>query len=415
MVGSHCPTFEMEPPIVPVVEVLFFWHMIGVVFICKNIPCSTNFFISIVCNHSSTEKRHLARIGHGFPWIFFSNLFFKLWARWYSFFPGSLPYLWSWGLPFFITYSGVKRRSNVYSMKPRLASFFEEVPARATDDAFTPVWQACFALRLGVRLEQLKHFYVAHVLNCLFWFRTERIVRLVLSQILLKSMSVWVVLNFLNQFSSACTLRMHNRMWYSWNSEVHVHLVQHCLLMTWIVTTDCPDLSQSVSSSTLSLMLSWRERVSQPSGTFSAFVSTTGCPDLSCASSSLGSLLSSDECAWFTLVSTTGLPVLSEETSSSWLELTSISWERDVFLPSCTVLVWAPTTGCPDLSRLGFGIGWFDWKHLDCCTTCPSGRWACSEPNSSFPVVSQGDLWWRPRWHVYFFVHDFSMATFGIQ
>ena len=26
----------------------------------------------------------------------------------------------------------------------------------------------------------------------------------------------------------------------------------------------------------------------------------------------------------------------------------------------------------------------------------------------SFPVVFQGDLWWRPRWHVYFFVYDFS-------
>ena len=26
----------------------------------------------------------------------------------------------------------------------------------------------------------------------------------------------------------------------------------------------------------------------------------------------------------------------------------------------------------------------------------------------SFPFVFQGDLWWRPRWHVYFFVHDFS-------
>ena len=80
-----------------------------------------------------------------------------------------------------------------------------------------------------------------------------------------------------------------------------------------------------------------------------------------------------------------GLP-RSEETVSSWKELTSISWKRDVFLPSCTLLVLVPTTGCTDLSvlttgcsvrsRLGFGIGWFDWKLLDCCTTCPSGRWA---------------------------------------
>ena len=30
--------------------------------------------------------------------------------------------------------------------------------------------------------------------------------------------------------------------------------------------------------------------------------------------------------------------------------------------------------GLPDLSRLGFGIGWFDWKLQVCCTTCLSGR-----------------------------------------
>ena len=34
-------------------------------------------------------------------------------------------------------------------------------------------------------------------------------------------MSIWMVLNFLNQFSNACALRMlHNRMWQSRNSEV---------------------------------------------------------------------------------------------------------------------------------------------------------------------------------------------------
>ena len=29
--------------------------MIGVIFICKNVPCTTNFFISTVFNHSHTE------------------------------------------------------------------------------------------------------------------------------------------------------------------------------------------------------------------------------------------------------------------------------------------------------------------------------------------------------------------------
>ena len=37
----------------------------------------------------------------------------------------------------------------------------------------------------------------------------------------------------------------------------------------------------------------------------------------------------------------------------------------------------------------------------------------------SFPFVFQGDLWWRPRWHVYFFVYDLCtvsiLTTFGIQ
>ena len=131
-------------------------------------------------------------------------------------------------------------------------------------------------------------------------------------------------------------------------------------------------------------MLSWQERVWQPSGTFSVFVPTTSLLVLSCAvlSSTLRLLLSSDERAWITLVSTTSLSVLSEETVSSWKEFSSISWERDVFLPSCTVLVSALATGCPDLSRLGLEIGWFDWKLLESCPTCPSGCWACSEPNS---------------------------------
>ena len=47
------------------------------------------------------------------------HLFFKLWTRWYSFFSGVFPYLWSWSLPFLITHSGIERRSTVYSMKPR--------------------------------------------------------------------------------------------------------------------------------------------------------------------------------------------------------------------------------------------------------------------------------------------------------
>ena len=50
------------------------------------------------------------------------------------------------------------------------------MPACAIDDALTPVEQAFFALRLRICLEQLKEFYVAHVLNHFLGRRTERVV-----------------------------------------------------------------------------------------------------------------------------------------------------------------------------------------------------------------------------------------------
>ena len=92
----------------------------------------------------------------------------------------------------------------------------------------------------------------------------------------------------------------------------------------------------------------------------------------------------------------------SDETVSSWKKVTSISWERDVFLPSFTVLVSSPKTCLSVLSRLGFRFGWFDRKLLDSCPI--SDRLSAFWNQFSFPFVFQGDLWWKPRWHVYFFV-----------
>ena len=136
-----------------------------------------------------------------------------------------------------------------------------------------------------------------------------------------------------------------------------------------------PVFSRCVLSATLNVSLSWTEL----SGTFFVFVSITNLLVFSCVST-LGSLLSSDERAWITLVSITGLPVLSEETSSSWKDLTSISWERDVFLSTCVRVI--PDNGFPVLSWIGFRIDWFDWKLLESCST--SDRYVCSEPNSLF-------------------------------
>ena len=98
------------------------------------------------------------------------------------------------------------------------------------------------------------------------------------------------------------------------------------------------------------------------------------------------------------LINGFSLSVLCEETSSSWKKFTSISGERDVFLSSCTSISSCVITGLPVRSRIGFRIGWFDWKLLDSCPA--SDRWACSEPNylfhSCFKEIfggSRGDMY----------------------
>ena len=102
--------------------------------------------------------------------------------------------------------------------------------------------------------------------------------------------------------------------------------------------------------------------------------------------------------------------VHSEELDSSQKELTSISWEWDVFLPSCVL------SDRPDLSRIGFRVYWFDWKLPDSCPTF--GRWVCSKPNSlfhsCFKGISDGD-----GGDKYTFTYKtspvFILTTFGIQ
>ena len=50
-----------------------------------------------------------------------------LWmARYYSLFSEAFPYLWPWSPSFLITYSGIGRKSNVFSMKPRLATVLRD-------------------------------------------------------------------------------------------------------------------------------------------------------------------------------------------------------------------------------------------------------------------------------------------------
>ena len=44
--------------------------------------------------------------------------------------------------------------------------------------------------------------------------------------------------------------------------------------------------------------------------------------------------------------------------------LTLISWERDIFLPSWTTITSCVIPSCPDLPRIGFGIGWVGWTPI---------------------------------------------------
>ena len=111
-------------------------------------------------------------------------------------------------------------------------TFFQEVPACSMDDAFTPVWKAFFALRLGISLEQSKQFHIANVLNHFLGRRTERVAGFVLLWVLLTRLSVRVILDLPDKFTNTTVVNLfHNRMWQSTYSEVDVILVYHWLLV----------------------------------------------------------------------------------------------------------------------------------------------------------------------------------------
>ena len=184
-------------------------------------------------------------------------------------------------------------------------------------------------------------------------------------------------------------------------------IVCSCPRLSW-TTTGLSVLSRSVSSSMLSLMLSWQERLWQPSRTLFVWQLTTGCPVRSCAAlSSTLRLLLSSEPVWYAPVSKTGCPVLSNLTNSSWEERVSIYWERDAFLPLDTFFASVPTTGCPVLSWSGFGVGCFDGERE---LLHNLSIWSLSIfwTQVSLPIMFQRDLWTRPRWHENFFEKDFS-------
>ena len=178
-----------------------------------------------------------------------------------------------------------------------LCSISQEVPARAVDDADVPVWG--------------------------------------LNEMI--SMSVRVVLDFLNQFSNAGAMQLlHCGMWWS-------------------------GMLKSMSSSLISRLNSLSVLSDATSRcTSGACWSFTMCAfELSRSSGWIHREFAQQGC-FHTDYQVS--PDRSEEQSSSCKRFSSISWERDVSPlttnPSCVL------SDCPDRSQIGFGIGWVSWENV---------------------------------------------------
>ena len=114
---------ERDPPILFVSKIIWFCHSI-----CENLGLQERpmWDKRLHLNHVRAwicENQDLARNDRKSLWTSsFCVSFFKLWARWYSFFSEVFTYLWQWSRPFLITFSGIERKSSVYPMTPRLAT-----------------------------------------------------------------------------------------------------------------------------------------------------------------------------------------------------------------------------------------------------------------------------------------------------
>ena len=95
-----------------------------------------------------------------------------------------------------------------------------------------------------------------------------------------------------------------------------------------------------------------------------------------------------DERVWITPV-----PVFFEELGSS----------KKKKITSCVI------SGRSDLSRIGFGAGWFHWKLLDSCPV--SARWACSEPNFLLHSCFVKGMYFAPHIHEHFTIHKWQRQT----
>ena len=153
------------------------------------------------------------------------------------------------------------------------------------------------------------------------------------------------------------------------------------------------------------------------------------------------------ERSWFASRQTTGFPLLSCSTASSWKERVSIFLRTGCsslranqrVSPFCHDLSLLPKSSSvlhqrnvvesfaqsrqqlgardfhhdkerisPFYHDLGLGFGWLDWELLDCWAT--SSLWLSNNfwTQCFHPVMFQGNLWRRTRRRIYFLEYDFS-------
>ena len=114
----------------------------------ENIPCSTNFFISIVLDHPFTENIISQESIMDFFVVFHFASLFQIVGQMIFFVFWKFPMRSSFLDYVFLNWKKFHRKNNETSIGHCL---FWEVSPCVTDDAFTPIW---WALRVRVRLEQ---------------------------------------------------------------------------------------------------------------------------------------------------------------------------------------------------------------------------------------------------------------------
>ena len=186
-----------------------------------------------------------------------------------------------------------------------------------------------------------------------------------LLSISLKSLSMVVVLDFLHEFTNTIVLSLfHNRMWPSGYSEVDVNLVYHWTLWSWANNGSLRSIAicfffqievRAVTRKTWMRHSLWADNGSPRSIVVHIF--------------------------------------FTRETCFDFLRTIRSFWADNGSPSSIMIWIWV----------------WWGWLGTFCLSSNFS-FWLSSNFWTQFLhlIMFQGNLWRRPRWHIYFFVFDLT-------